>query len=365
MTNITKCLLIFNFLSLGTSYGQSIHLNRSSGLSSDKFNSFYSTSSQFNCVANLEYVHLFDSWESSKLIEAPCYPIQSDFYIEGNYIWSSCYNGLFRINRNTNHIENYTLEFENKDTVFSGFHLIHAHEIRDELYFIANSSLYKFNTKSRRVTELLRTKGRRFIVNSDNEKIEFIIALPWLNANGIECIKEEESGYYKSVKLLDKVNWKDSVYSPMFTNGLIKDSSIWLTSDIGLVELSLQSFDFIGLYRNRNSNDFIDLVNFQNELIVSTRSNKLLCFDIGLKEFVSTNYISRINEKLISNQLGDLNISDNRILWVTEINDGVLVYDLGRNSQSLPCTDLDMIYSFNEKTRIIIDDDEMLCVNNI
>lgn len=306
------------------------HIGETDGLYDNRDNSFiYKDSMGFVWISSQSGCYRFDGQSLKQLTINPeqgyDQNIQSDFFEDEDHnLWFTTANGLHTYVRATEQFVSQTFTKDGKglNTPYFLFHL----DIQQQVLWLGNPDyVWAWNYKTKKmVVDYLPSRAYRFTVkvNSSGE-VEKIYGFLWDVMPGMEIWeKDDQNNWRKS--FLDKGPLQDARIS----GGILEnDTTLWLISDIGLIDFDTKKRGVRKVYLIPSSKvpKVVDAIWYNNyQLLVASKADGLWLFDTQQKTYTS-NWVKDSNNdrSLSSNEPHYLYRTKDNELWVSHKNVGL------------------------------------------
>ena len=228
--------------------------------------------------------------------------IQSTLYPDkDNVLWSSTHEYLCSFDYRTDRFTCFHPVFK-QDTIKQDIKIIRYNQEDNSLLLRAGDNLYAYDIDSQNFTPLIRgerTNGQNFTVQERDDEV-LIYACPWFSIHEIEIWTKSSKGWNK--KIIDFLECND-LSDVMVSNVAIYEESIWLCTNLGLIELNESNPCESSLYKF-NNNEYITsyAINFEGHILVTTDELGLLAFNIEKNKFTKRFTTEDQNIRLYSNR---------------------------------------------------------------
>ena len=256
--------------------------------------------------------------------------VQSNFFEDTHQnIWFTSYKGIYSYVRDKNKFNTYRLLNEEGEFIDEGYRIFHIDNKLNELWLKAGENIFLLDLEDpSNYSKLpISTKGEFFYVDTTSQGIvERIFACPWIKDFGFELIQKKNEEWLVTDHLEELVFSGDTL-RPKVSQVIIKnDSSIWLVSDVGLLELEKNEVKFINRY-SPPSNE----VKFMHGLFADSHNLLLSSYNHGIWIFDSQNrnFINNLKnssddaESIRSDNIMALYQDPQDHIWVSHHQEGV------------------------------------------
>lgn len=310
------------------------HLGSESGLEDGWINSFITKDSKGFAWINgqngfyrfdgqgLKYYSLSQQNRSTPFNEYIQSPIWEDNY---HKLWFTTVSALHQFDPKSEQFESFQFTY-NGGILDQENQVFFLEKQADYLWLFADSVFWQYDLISHKnITPYFPTNGRRFTVDtSQTGEVNRIIAIPWIEAPGVEVWEKDKNGdwcvFYPSGELFSNTYFSKAIIE--------NDSTLWLTSmDKGLVAFDPNKKLWKGTYLPGNGN----VKRFWNgafihpeRLLLSSHNDGLWLFDTSSKLFTK-NWLKTENStgSISSNRPRDLYVDTDQRLWITQLDGGV------------------------------------------
>ena len=246
-------------------------------------------------------------------------------YVQSNIFEDSDYNLYFTTYE-------YLIKYDPKFNVFKSFQLfidenieysiIAINDLENHLYLTANNKLIIYDFHSQEIVKVINNdvKSKRFAIAED---YNFIIGCPWINGDGIEIFICEDDKWVKQ-KLFESVINPNLDPTLKFQNVIIDNNIIWVLGNNFICKIDRIENRIIEKYDYNPESNFNDFVLFSGHLILSTKKEGLVAFDINNGSFFHPEKFKFFRSKSISR----LNLLARNRIMLSFPNEGVQYVEL-------------------------------------
>jgi len=293
-------------------------LGEDEGLEDNRFNSFVTKDSEgFVWIRHDQGVYRFDGQKvkpySINFGNGYNQNIQSRLFEDSNHdLWFTTVDGLRKYNRELDIFERVVCNYVLKDC-----HAFYFDFIASKLWFVANDKIWNYETTSGTYHETtISTSGMRFRVRSSEKRdVEQIFAFPWLLTKGFESWKKEFDGSWKMN------SFQEGILGEAFiSNGILDgDTTLWLISDLGLIEFDLVNEKIKGHYSPNGHKELAlnDGLKYKEGVLLLSSNHGLWSFNTQNKKYEKRWEATQTKNKISSNAPHDLYLTPENELWIT------------------------------------------------